>query len=109
MKKVEKLQQLLQKNFAAIITSQVLANEEITVEVPAEHLLCLCERLRDYSDLKFASLIDICGVDYLTYGVYDWKTQTATSTGFDRGVESPNGESRGTWEKPRFAVVYHLL
>ena len=47
-------------------------------------------------------------VDYLHYGEYDWETETATDKGFSRAVESQ--ESRAfILDKPRFAVVYHLL
>jgi len=109
MNKFARLQQLLEENFAELMTSHRAARGEITIEVPVEHLLTVCERLRDHTDLQFASLMDVCGVDYLTYGVGEWQTQTATSTGFDRGVESPGEQNQSTWKKPRFAVVYHLL
>jgi NADH-quinone oxidoreductase subunit C len=64
--------------------------------------------LRDNKPFCFDQLIDLCGVDYLYYGDYDWKTESATENGFSRGVERQ--ETRA-WDmdKPRFAVVYHLL
>lgn len=109
MNKLEKLQRLLDENFTEVMISHTLANGEITIEVSAESLVTVCQRLRDHEDLRFACLMDICGVDYLTYGVDDWQTQTATSTGFDRAVISPDRQAQSTWKKPRFAVVYHLL
>ena len=36
---------------------------------------------------SFDQLIDLCGVDYLYYGEYDWETDSATENGFSRGVE----------------------
>ena len=32
-------------------------------------------------------LMDVCGVDYLTYGSGEWTTYSATDSGFSRGVE----------------------
>ena len=109
MNKLEKLQQVLDENFAEVMTSHTLVNGEITVEVPAATVITVCQRLRDHADLQFACLMDVCGVDYLTYGVGEWQTQTATSTGFDRAVEPLGKQEQSTWKKPRFAVVYHLL
>ena len=56
----------------------------------------------------FNELIDLCGVDYLYFGKYDWETEAATEDGFSRGVELKE-YTEFPWEKPRFAVVYHLL
>jgi len=81
---------------------------ETTVEVKPEHLREFCLALRDEPDCAFKQLSDVCGVDYLQYGVDDWQTESATGTGFSRGVTvEPIGVNPG--EKNRFAVVYHLL
>jgi len=56
---------------------------ELTVEVAAPDYLAACRRLRDAPGLKFEQLIDLCGVDYSTYG--------------DR-----------PWTRGRFAAVLHL-
>ena len=54
--------------------------------------------------------IDICGVDYLQHGQVEWKTQSATSSGFSRGVTRlPVMEPESVDSSRRFAVVYHLL
>jgi NADH-quinone oxidoreductase subunit C len=57
---------------------------ELTLEVPAAGYLPAMQTLRDSADLGFDQLIDLCGVDYSTYG--------------DR-----------PWQRERFAVVVHLL
>ena len=57
---------------------------EVTAVVPAEGLQATMKGLRDRPELRFESLIDVCGVDYSAYG-------------------------DGAREGPRFAVVYHLL
>lgn len=55
---------------------------ELTVSVKAGGMLNTMTQLRDVSG--FEQLIDLCGVDYSTYG-------------------------DGSWVGPRFAIVYHLL
>lgn len=87
-----------------------IANNEITIEVKASDIVKACELLRTHPSLRFEQLMDLCGVDYLHYGVSEWETTTATAKGFERAVRPiaevfPNRE----WGKPRFAVVYHLL
>jgi NADH-quinone oxidoreductase subunit C len=90
---------------------------ELTVEVDAPRLLAVATVLRDHSDLKFEMCMDVCGVDYLEHGRAEWKTQSATSSGFSRGVARRNMSADGSLgeaaedgaRRPRFAVVYHLL
>jgi NADH-quinone oxidoreductase subunit C len=57
---------------------------EVTVVVKAADYLAAMLTLRDEPSLKFEQLLDLCGVDYSTYG-------------------------EGTWDGARFAVVSHLL
>ena len=81
----------------------------VVCETEAEHLIKVCERLRDDPGLGFEQLVDVCAVDYSAYGRADWETsETATASGFSRG--SGYGRFSGAaWEGRRFAVVYHLL
>ena len=78
---------------------------ETTLVVAPDNLLEVMQALRD--EFAFEELIDVCGVDYAGYGVSEWNTERATSTGFSRGVDRTHGESAGYVQ--RFAVVYHLL
>lgn len=80
---------------------------EITLVVPSEHLLGTAITLRDQEAFRFEVLIDVCGVDYAAYGRSEWATETATSTGFGRGVE--RDRPIACEDPERFAVVYHLL
>jgi len=57
---------------------------ELTLVVPREGMLSILKLLRDDYDLRFEQLIDVCGVDYQSYG-------------------------DGGWTGKRFAAVYHLL
>ncbi|MGH8428016.1 MAG: NADH-quinone oxidoreductase subunit C [Gammaproteobacteria bacterium] len=81
---------------------------ELTCEVPAAAIRETALALRDEAPFRFEQLIDLCGVDYLSYGQAEWRTEAATHTGFSRGVNR-----RAPVPHPgsprRFAVVYHLL
>ena len=95
----------LQARFSDITLEAHIARRELTIAIPATHILYVCEALRHR--FNFSQLIDLCGVDYSQYGQADWETTQASSTGFTRSV-SP-GVSKPTSKKSRFAVVYHLL
>ena len=60
---------------------------ELTYELDKEDLLEVAPALRNEADFGFEMLIDVCGMDYLHYGHTEWTTQSATGTGFSRGVE----------------------
>ena len=83
---------------------------ELTYEVKPEDLLEVATLLRDDDSFKFEMLVDVCGVDYLTYGQDEWQGQSATETGFSRGVvrEKIIPDAEEDYEPRRFAVVYHL-
>jgi NADH-quinone oxidoreductase subunit C len=83
---------------------------ELTFEVEAASLVEVCRALRDEPGFRFEQLVDLTGVDYLTYGQAEWTTESATSSGFSRGrtggIGDPAGEAA---PERRFAAVYHLL
>ena len=66
------------------IVRQVEALAELTIEIRAADLKDVMTTLRDHNGLRFEQLIDLCGMDYSTYG-------------------------DGAWEGKRYATVYHLL
>jgi len=108
MTDVSALHATISERFPDWIESATVALGELTVEVKPEHLLAICQVLRDDPAFQFEMLMDVCGVDYLEYGLDDWETQTATTDGFSRGVTPMH--LRAAPKKPnRFAVVYHLL
>jgi NADH-quinone oxidoreductase subunit C len=90
----------------AVATSDV---GETTIVVAQGALLEVMQALRD--EFSYEELIDVCGVDYSGYGVSEWNTERATSTGFSRGVDRSPERSHGPFAGyvNRFAVVYHLL
>ena len=81
----------------------------ITVALLPTHLIEVATILRDDPVFKFELLLDVAGVDYLDYGVSHWRTEETTTSGFSRGYDEGFPEAVVAWNKPRFAVVYHLL
>lgn len=82
--KLEQLSQNLVTHFGDRIRKSVLALGELTIEVPAQGYRDLMRTLRDAPEFGFEEIVDVCGVDYLTYG-------------------------NDLWVGQRFAVVSHLL
>ena len=82
--KLEILEAAVRNALGDDLQSLNVALGEITVVVKADNYLSAMRVLRDHADLGFEELIDLCGVDYSSYG-------------------------DGVWEGPRFAVVSHLL
>lgn len=103
----EKLAELTKQHLGEKILSSKIYRDELTIEIDKSHLLEVCELLRDHDDFQFEQLIDLCGVDYLTYGKDEWATEDASGSGFERGRESIDFDSGDGSQ--RFAVVYHLL
>jgi len=84
---------------------------ELTFEVEPAALIEVAEALRDEPDFAFEMLVDLCGVDYLTFGRAEWETVDATSDGFSRAAvqETILADPNAAFDPQRFAVVYHLL
>jgi len=80
-----------------------------TICVAQEYLIETMKTLRDDDELHFEMLSDLCGVDYLYYGVDDWRGNATSNTGFTRAKRLNEDRNDSAWTKPRFAVVYHLL
>ena len=117
MTKHAKLAEKIQKIHAQtpdLVDAVTLSFDEVTVLCQREQIRSLLQQLRDNESLAFDQLIDLCAVDYLLYGVYDWETTEATENGFSRGVERQEANAYGEGatlrdNTHRFAVVYHLL
>ncbi len=80
----------------------------LTLEVLPDCLQNVSQTLKA-APFNYNMLTDICGVDYQEYGKSEWKTQTATYSGFDRGIDANHNQRLNSWKNERFAVVYHLL
>ncbi len=86
---------------------------EVAIEVTQANWRTVCTALRDAPELCFEQLIDLSGIDYLHYGLAEWKTEAATRSGFSRGgnrfVGLGNAAPGESAQPARFAVVIHLL
>ena len=84
---------------------------ELTFELAKGDLIEIATALRNEADFGFEMLMDVCGVDYLHFGIDEWNTSDASDTGFSRGVEMLPVilDESDKFDGRRFAVVYHLL
>jgi NADH-quinone oxidoreductase subunit C len=78
----------LAQNLGTVLGDRIVelknALGELTLTVRAADYFDVAMTLRDHASLKLEQLVDLCGVDYSTYG-------------------------DGAYEGPRYAVVSHLL
>jgi NADH-quinone oxidoreductase subunit C len=105
--KIAALASAIEARLPGLLLRAASLPDELCYEVQPEQLTEVCLALRDTTGLKFEMLIDIAGIDYLDYGTSEWKTYSATTTGFSRGVN--RGGPRKPHDGARFAVAYHLL
>lgn len=82
--KLETLKANLEAALGARVVSLTESLGELTLVIKSVDYLGVATELRDNPSLRFEQLMDLCGVDYQTYG-------------------------DGAWEGPRFAAVSHLL
>ncbi|WP_034301787.1 NADH-quinone oxidoreductase subunit C [Herbaspirillum sp. RV1423] len=82
--KLETLEAALRNALGGYLQNLTVALGEITVVIKSTDYLSAMRVLRDHADTRFEELMDLCGVDYSTYG-------------------------DGVWDGPRFAAVSHLL
>jgi NADH-quinone oxidoreductase subunit C len=107
-KKTEQLAARINERFGEAAELLYGAGGELTLVVRPAALLEVATALRDEAGLEFAMLVEAAGVDYLTYGMDEWKTLKATESGFSRGVV--RGSPPVSPDTPRrFAVAYHLM
>lgn len=105
--RLDRLAEDVTQAFAELGCSVERSCGEVTLVVPVEHLSDVALHLRDDQQFAFEQLIDVCGVDYSSYGQSEWQTDSAPNSGFGRGV-TPLGELE-SMESHRYAAVYHLL
>lgn len=82
--------------------------DQATLITTPKNIVSRAKKLRDHTKLQYSILLDLCVVDYMTYGVSEWVTEQATSTGYSRAQSKPK-HKESTWDGPRFVVVCHLL
>lgn len=109
------LQDYLAQHLRSQLLSSKVAYDELTLEINASNVQSVARFLRNDDVAACEILIDLCGIDYLSFGQDEWST---TNSGFSRGVD-PSSTGRFSFEQEaeqsvefdghRFAVVYHLL
>lgn len=101
----------IESRFSGQLSAVASSCGELTYEVDKSKLVEIATILRDDNEFAFEQLIDVCGVDYLSYGTVEWTTQDATESGFSRGVNRNPVilDDSDEFDARRFAVVYHLL
>ncbi len=82
--KLDTLTSAVQELLGDKIKSLSVALGEITIVLGAADYLSAMQMLRDHPSTRFEQMIDLCGVDYQSYG-------------------------DGRWEGARFGVVAHLM
>jgi NADH-quinone oxidoreductase subunit C len=80
----EALKNTLSNLLGEQVESVVVVRGEVTITVSAAHYAAVMKTLRDAPEARFEQLVDLCGMDYQTYG-------------------------EGRWDGKRFAAVSHLL
>ena len=86
MSRLDKLQSIVNDCLGDQVLDSQIAFSELTIELAPEKIKQTLSILRDFKGTKFDQMIDLCAVDYSEYTDHlDWQ-----------------------WDKPRFAVVYHL-
>ena len=98
---MKELKQKLSKAFGKKNVSESL--NELTLNIKSEDVLEVCQKLKD--EFQFEILMDLCGIDYLTYGDSDWNGN-ASSSGFGRARQAQQSTNH---KEQRYGVVYHLL
>jgi NADH-quinone oxidoreductase subunit C len=100
--KTDTLAASLTAAFGERLGGVTVALDEVTTVVPVADLIGTMRGLRDRPELAFATLIDLCGVDYSAYG--------GEPTGFVYSSSDATPPEPVVRTHPRrFAVVYHLL
>jgi NADH-quinone oxidoreductase subunit C len=85
MNRLDELSERLKSALGDRLQRLVIALDEVTVVIKGEDHLSVARTLRDDGGgLAFEQMIDLCGVDYSSYG-------------------------EGAWDGARYAVVLHLL
>ena len=110
-KKYEQLNDLIKQYLKSFEIVKINHRTSITLVLKKDDLVEICTLLKETKALNFSMLIDLCGVDYLHYGVDDWETSKATASGFSRAVQKntiiPDPDEE--YQEKRFAIIYHLL
>ncbi|MFZ2541762.1 MAG: NADH-quinone oxidoreductase subunit C [Gallionella sp.] len=95
----------LRTNLTSLFGDKLVTMEErlgeLTVAVKVATMLEVLTRLRDAAEFRFEQMMDLCGLDYSTYG-----SDISEGGAYFRSDDVPDSDDT---HPSRFAVVYHLL
>ena len=116
---LQNLVEQLQARFGEDLLECKLNRGEVSIEISPSKSTQILTTLRDETGFAFEQVVDICGVDYSTYGEVEWATNESTNKGFSRGVSRrstdqdsallQNSDDQADVGGRRFAAVYQLL
>lgn len=94
----------VEDRFGSLGVKARVAYGELSIDVPPAHVLTVCEKLRDKPEFAFEQMMDLCGVDYSTYGKGSLETR-------EYHLASPAEVPLNLreWGGRRFGVIYQLL
>lgn len=113
---LQTLETYIQSKLNDKLVSTEIAYGELTLNIKAEDVLAVSYFLISDDKTLCDELIDLSGIDYLSFGNTEWETD-ASGSGFSRGVSPVGSEwfdfedapEYEAYEGERFAVIYHLL
>lgn len=98
-----------QKILAAICSDMVVEwSDQWVITLIPQQLSALADTLKNHQDVQAETLLDLCVVDYLDYGISEWETESPTEQGYSR-AQAQQSNQQTPWDGPRFVVVIHLL
>jgi len=101
--KIETLAAALPEALGGALQNVTTALGEVTAVVSSAGLAEVMRALRDRAEFKFEILVDLCGVDYSSYG------STRPDVDYFSSDATPAEPLEPRKHEKRFAVVYHLL
>ena len=101
--RIETLSAALAATLGDKLKSSTTALGEVTVVIAATDLRAAMRTLRDTPELRFETMIDLCGVDYSAYA------GEAEDIDYFASDATPVEPAAPLRPAGRFAVVYHLL
>jgi NADH-quinone oxidoreductase subunit C len=107
--KIETLAAALPVALDEKLLSVTTAFGEVTAVLSADGLPDAMRALRDQPELRFESLIDLCGVDYSAYGSTQPDMEYFGSDAMPAEPLKATEPTEPRKHEKRYAVVYHLL
>ena len=107
---VESLAREVEAQLGGRVRRVLALPDELAYEADPPALLEVCRTLRDAPALRFQQMMDLAGIDYAEFRKDEWRTSSATRTGFSRArLEEEETVPPLPAEGARFAVAYQLL